>query len=117
MIEGNVVSIWCGSFETKEEFQAAISEKYDENGSVSSAFMTSFNIDYFDTDFQETLFQEVITIDDLSQASYAESFIDKIKEDVLQRNNCVIFLYNYSYLGKIKNSNGLSFVGTYRYRK
>ena len=117
MEKNDVVSIWFGNFETEEEFEEFISEKYDEEGDVLSTFMTSFGIDFIDTDFQEVLFQEVITIDDLSQFSYAESFIDKINKDILQLSNCVIFLYDFNYSGKIKSSNNLNFIGSYKYEK
>jgi len=117
MTENNVVSIWLGNFESDEKFQEFISEEYDDEGDTLSDFTTSFCIDYIDEDFQETLFQDVITIDDLSQFSYAESFIDKINKDILQQSNCVIFLYNYHYSGKIKSSNNLNFIGTYKYKR
>ena len=117
MTEDNVVSIWLGKLETEEIFKDFISEKYDEDGDMSSAFMTSFCIDYIDTDFQEVFFQEVITIDDLSQASYAKSFIDQIDEDMLRSCNCAILAYDHNYSGEIKSSGNLSFIGSYQYRK
>ena len=117
MTKDNVVSIWFGNFETEEKFQEFIAEEYDDEGDVLSAFTTSFCIDYIDEDFQETLFQKVITIDDLSQFSYAESFIDKINEDILRQSNCVIFVYDYNYSGTIKSNNNLNFIGAYKYKK
>ena len=117
MEEKDILSIWLGNFESEEKFQEFISENYDDDGDVSSLFTKLFNIDYIDTDFQESLFNEMLTVDDLLQASYAESFIDKIDVDIIKQSNCALIIYDYNYSGEIKSSGNLNFIGTFEYRK
>jgi hypothetical protein len=115
MKEKSVVSIWIGTFDSEEKFIDFIREQYDEEGDLfPSAFMEAFGIDEIKPDFQEVLFLENISREDISQASYAESFIDKIEESVIH-GNCIILLYDFCYTGKIQTSSGLNFIGVFEY--
>ena len=113
----NIVSIWIGDFESEEKFITFTQEQYDEEGDCRpSLFMEAFEIDDLDHDFQEILFQENLSKNDIEQASYAESFIDKINDNSL-KGNCIILLYDFNYKGKVQTNNGLHFLGTFKYEK
>ena len=113
----SVVSIWIGNFESEEKFTDFIQEQYDEEGDLqTSSFMEVFEIDDIDHDFQEVLFHKNLSKDDIAQASYAESFIDRINDNSLT-GNCVLLLYDFNYKGKVQTSNGFHFIGTFEYEK
>ena len=115
MKKENVVSVWFGNFKTKRELSEFVQEKYDEDGDViPSLFMKTFGIDCYETDFQEILFQENISKEDLFQASYSETFIDKIDNI---SGNSIILLYDFYYTGQVCETSNLRFIGTFDYVK
>jgi hypothetical protein len=111
------VSIWIGRFETEYKFNNFMEEQYNDDGDVFSVFIETFKIDYINSDFQEVLFQEQLSKNDLLQASYADSFIDKIDSEQIRLNNCIVLIYDFDYSGEVKSANGLNFVGTFEYNK
>jgi hypothetical protein len=115
MAKDNVVSVWIGNFNSEKDFFEYIRQGYDENGDVvPSNFMNTFGIDNVNVDFQEVLFQESLSEEELQQASYAESFVNKIGEI---SGNCMILLYDYDYPGAIREGDGLLFTGVFNYNK
>lgn len=115
MEKENVVSIWVGNFQSEEEFNVFLQEEFDEEGdSLPSVFMKVFEIDYIDIDFQEAVFQENLSKDVLLQASYADTFADKV--DNLSGNS-IILLYDFCYTGKVRETKEIRFLGTFEYRK
>jgi hypothetical protein len=113
----NKVSIWTGNFHSVVDFDMFIKENFDEDGNCSSVFMNNFEIGYIDHDLQESaFFDKELTKNDLIDASYAETFLDKL-DNTLLSGNSVIILYDFEYSGKIKVANGVNFIGTYDYKK
>lgn len=111
----NKVSIWVGKFSSPNDFHKFIEEQYDEDENCFSVFMQEFEIDFIDSDFQESIFvDKKLTKENLTEASYSETFIDKI-DNTLLTGNSVIILYDFKYSGKIKMKNNINFIGTYEY--
>lgn len=117
MEKENVISIWIGNFESEEAFAAFIEETFDEDGDMEpSPFMKAFEIEYINPDFQEVLFQDNLSKDDLLQASYAESFIDKLDNHSL-RGNSIVILYDFCYVGEKQEIENFRYLGSFDYRK
>ncbi len=115
MDKENVVSIWIGNFKSENEFAEFVKEQYDDEGDLlPSTFMKMFRIDYIDSDSQEILFQENLSKEDLLQASYAETFINKMGNI---SGNSIVLLYDFCYTGQVKEAENLYFIGTFDYNK
>jgi len=118
MEKGNKVSIWMGSFDSKESFMLFMEEQYDEEGDMSSKFMNAFEIDIIDNQFQESLFfEDSLTREQLKQFSYAHSFLDNLEEIDLATFNCVVFIYDIEYNEAIKIVENMKFIGSFAYSK
>jgi hypothetical protein len=115
MRKDNAVSVWVGHFDSEKEFSNYIRSKYDEDGDeIPSDFMKAFEIYDLNPDFQEVLFQENLSGEDLRQASYAETFVDRLGD---LSGNCAVLLYDYDYAGIVREANKLRFLGTFNYTK
>jgi hypothetical protein len=113
----NKVSIFTGKFDSEKDFIEIVKEIFDKDGNSSSIFMKNFEINFINPDLQESAFLgKELTKNDLIEASYAETFLDKIDKKVLIGNS-IIILYDFAYSGKIKNKDGLNFIGVYDYIK
>jgi len=110
MKKDKVVSIWFGNLKSERELFEFVQEKYDDDGVfIPSPFMEAFGTGKYDPDFQEVLFEE-----DLLEASYAETFIDKIDNI---SGNSVILLYDFCYTGQVREASNFRFIGTFNYAK
>lgn len=115
MEEENKVSVWTGKLENEDNFNAYISLTYNDDGDMVSAFMADFEIDYYDTQFQEALFDSSGDKNEIfKDFSYIKNFLSKIP--VLHGSNCFILLYNFNYKGNIKNAGDFKYVGSFDYR-
>ena len=115
MKKDNVVSIWLGHLKSERELFEFVREKYDEDGVfIPSPFMETFGTGKYDTDFQEVMFEDDLSKEDLLEASYAETFIDKI--DTIPGNS-VILLYDFCYTGQVHEAANFRFIGTFYYAK
>jgi hypothetical protein len=113
----NKVSIWIGNFKSENDFNKYIEEKFDKKGNSSSVFMEEFKIKYINHDLQESAFIGTkLTKEDLTGASYAETFLDKLDGKLLTGNS-IIMLYDFEYNEKIKVKNNTTFIGVFDYRK
>lgn len=110
------VSIWIGKVNSDKELLSFTLEKYNEDGDMSSLFMESFGIDYYDEQKKEVLFETSSNKERIfNQFSYAENFIDKIEDKRWIDFNGFILLYDYQYKGKIEKENNFYFIGSYDY--
>lgn len=82
MEQKNTVSIWFGNFRNEDELTEYMQEQFTDDRDVYSKFSQEFKIDYIDSQFQEILFSDSLTINKLKSLSYSESFIELIKLDV-----------------------------------
>ncbi|NQX85090.1 MAG: immunity 22 family protein [Flavobacteriaceae bacterium] len=111
----NKVSIWLGNKNSNDSLKKYMEEVYTEDGDINSDFMSSFEIDYIDNQFQEVLFcgsgnskNEIF-----EDFSYKESYIDKLPNLNWESFNSVICLYNFKYTGEIENADDFKFIGTF----
>ena len=115
MKKDNVISIWLGNFKSERELFKFVLEKYDDDGVfIPSPFMEAFGTGKYDPDFQEVFFEENLSKEDLLEASYAETFIDKIDNI---SGNSVILLYDFCYTGQVRETGNFRFIGTFDYAK
>ena len=122
----NTVSIWVGNFASREELDAYIDLRYDDDGEiVSSKFYDAFQIDIDDIDdyliekeYCDSRFLNVY--DHLIRASYADVIIDNLKkiedDQAIPESNSIILLYNYKYCGQVKEQPNIKFIETVNYR-
>jgi hypothetical protein len=110
------VSIWFGNFETEEQFNEFIKERYDDEGDMHSEFADAFHIGFIDNQFQETLYDEDLNRAKLEPASYSESFLDRIDVDY-SKYNSVVLLYGFEYKGTVNKTEQIDFMGTFLYEK
>lgn len=114
----NYVSIWVGNFKNEDTFNEYIEEIYDNEGDSKSKFMEDFKIDFIDNQFQEAVFfNEKIKLEFLIEASYSDSFLEKLSDVNFDDVNSIILLYDFTYNGKIKLKNEVRFIGSYLYSK
>lgn len=58
MEKANKVSVWLGNFDSKREFGNYMEEQFDEEGDMTSVFMSDFEIEFIDSQFQEVLYDD-----------------------------------------------------------
>lgn len=118
MITENIISIWSGNFKSEKEFYNHLEEIFDKEGDSSSKFMEDFKIDFIDNQFQEAVyFNELISLDSLKDASYSESFLNKLSNSDFENKNAIIIIYDFKYSGIIKKTEHLIFLGDFIYSK
>lgn len=118
MITENFLSIWTGKFDSQTEFNSYIEEIYNEEGESSSKFMNDFKITYIDNQFQEAVFlNKKITLDILTEASYSESFLNKLSEIDFEEDNSIVILYDFNFEKIINEKHKLRFIGSFKYQK
>ena len=115
MEKANKVSVQLGNFDSEREFDNYMEEQFDEEGDMTSVFMSDFEIEFIDSQFQEVLYDDNLKKENLMSASYSESFLNCITTD-FSKYNCIVLLYNFNYQGKVKNTDKMTFVGVYDYR-
>ena len=76
--------------------------------------MEKFGTGKYDTDFQEVFFEEYLSKDDLLEASYAGTFLNKIDNI---SGNSVILLYDFCFTGQVCEAGNFRFIGTFDYAK
>ena len=108
------VSLWVGSFNSREDLDDFIGEVYDDEGDVSSVFIDVFKLDYVDSQFQEVYFYEDKSNKEeiFDGFSYVESFINSIPEINWSQKNTVLLLYNFEY-SKKNSHEKMEFIGAY----
>jgi hypothetical protein len=85
---------------------------------MHSEFMKAFEIDFIDSDFQEAVFfGKPIELKDLSDASYAPSFIHQLADIDFSKYNAAIIQYDFAYSGEQKQAGNLDFIGVFDYAK
>ena len=114
MAKANKVSVWLGNFDSEEQFNKYIEEQFDEEGDMTSVFMSDFEIEFIDSQFQEVLYDDNLKKETIMSTSYSESFLDCITAD-FSKYNCIVLLYDFNYQGKVKNTDKMIFVGVYDY--
>ena len=114
MEKANKVSVWLGNFDSKREFGNYMEEQFDEEGDMTSVFMSDFAIEFIDSQFQEVLYDDNLKKENLMSASYSESFLDCITAD-FSKYNCIVLLYDFNYHGTAQNTDKMIFVGVYDY--
>ena len=129
MEKEGVVSIWFGISDSIEQFQQYLQVYYsDEIDFINSKFEKDFNIQCFDEDLREINYLEKPSNSFsliLSRHSYSESiissYIDKNGDELNTKYNSIIMLYDFNYMGSIKEvshrSMVVKFIGTVDYNK
>lgn len=116
MEEENKVSVWIGNFNSVAEFKKYVEEAYDDDGEMTSPFLTDFEIDYYDEDLKEAEFSTDANKKELLEGfSYSENFISQIPAEALENSNSYLFLYNFEYDETVNKKGNFSFIGTYDY--
>lgn len=118
------VSIWAGNFETEEEFNIYIEEKYghiDEQVSLSD-FSQDAGLGWYDHDFREAMYygQEALPIRELMiGSSYSSSFIDEAEQIAKTKNmdraNSIFLLYDFEYTSTKEQNEKLKFLASIKY--
>ena len=116
MEERNKVSIWLGNFKSEDELSNDMEEHFTEDGNKYSDFMEYYEINFVDNQFQEVVFEEKLSKERLKTLSSAESFINKIDDD-LSASNSLIAIYNFKYNGSVSESAKTKFIGVYNYKQ
>ena len=81
------VSIWLGKFKTIDDFRSYVSESIDEDGNISSFFMTEFGIDCIDHDKMESVYDLDIKkyfFNTKFSFSYSEQFNSRLGRIILK---------------------------------
>jgi len=124
-----VVSIWLGKSSSIREFQQYLQAYYtEEDNFVDAKFQQDFDIQCFDEDLKEMDYLEQSSNSFsliISNHSFCESiisnYIDKFDNKMDIEYNCAILLYDFDYMGGVKESNhkGLvvKFIGAIDYNK
>lgn len=116
----NVVSIWCGNFDTEEELLEYVEPEFDEDDNPTSEFMNDFSLDWYDEDFAEASFDPD---DDIAlrvrEHSYGDSFDGRLNEDMRRFADCnsLYLIYDVGASGATSDRSKLTFVGAYPYRR
>lgn len=110
-------SLWIAKFNSREELNDFMEEKFDKNDDIYSDFMKSFKIDFIDNHFQEVDFYSDLKLkqDVFDGFSYVESFIENIPNENWENYNSVILLYNFEYDEKVKQNGNVKFIGSFDY--
>lgn len=117
MEEENKVSVWVGRLNNEEQFKNYIEVDYNDDGDMVSNFMSDFDIEYYDEQFQEALFNTSgVRSDIFKDFSYSENFLTNIPAQDFSVLNCFILLYNFNFSEDIKKSDNFKFLGTFNYR-
>lgn len=113
------VTLFIGKFSSQKTLNSFLKEHYNEDDEVSSKFMEAFQIEYIDHDFQEVDFYTNKTTKEaiFKDFSYATSFITEIPKRNWKAYNSIILLYNFEYLGTIKEIENLKFIATFEYKE
>jgi hypothetical protein len=127
--KGNV-SLWIGKFNSEDEIGNYVEIVYTDDDCLPSKFLKDFNIDLidFDEDFIEASYRKsnYKKISDLIKGcSYddtvIQNFCNKVGNDLGEKYNAVIMLYNFEYNGDIKEMSKdnyyLKFIETVRYEE
>ena len=117
----NVVSIWCGNFDTEEELLEYVEPEFDDDDdNATSEFLNDFSLHWYDEDFAEASFD----LDDdialrVREHSYGESFDVRLDEDMRQFSDCnsLYLIYDVDASGAASDRSKLTFVGVYAYRR
>jgi hypothetical protein len=125
--DGNIVSIWVGSFGTQAAVDVYVAEQYDEdreNESLSE-FAGDIGLKHYDHDFIEVRFQPELSRDGptvFARHSYGESFAPTAWGTVERMRigpfDTVLLLYGYEHVGypqAAKQPRRVRFVGTFPY--
>jgi hypothetical protein len=118
MRKNNRVSIWAGNFESINDLNDYLSDKYDANEMVSSEFKNSFGIRHFDSDFSESNFSEECDFEKLFRPlSYSKDI--KFDPSTIQKGkyNSVILIYDFDYPNKVISESRVTFLGAFEYTK
>jgi len=117
MIKLGKVSLWIGNFKSQEDLNSFIEEKYDEEGDVSSEFMSFLEVEFLDNQFQEVdFYQGLLTKQEVFEGfSYVESFIKSIPDLDWENNNSIILIYNFEYTPLKKQKGKIQFIDVYDY--
>jgi hypothetical protein len=112
------VSIWIGNVSDKQELDIYLKETFDDEGDSTSHFMTDFEIDYIDNQFQEVDFnsKNESLLKKLEGVSYLKSYANQLPE-ITNLFNVIICLYNFKYCGTVNKSNNISFIGCFDFEE
>ncbi|MUV03842.1 hypothetical protein GN157_08990 [Flavobacterium rakeshii] len=117
MEEENKVSVWVGWLNNQEQFKNYIKVDYNDDGDMVSDFMSDFDIEYYDEQFQEALFNiSGVKSDIFKDFSYIENFFINIPAQDFSVLNSFILLYNFNFTAEVKNTDNFNFLGTFNYR-
>ncbi len=118
------VSVWVGNFDSEEEFNSYIEEKYGklEDDQPLSDFSEDTGLGWYDHDFREAMFygKELLPIRKLLVgSSYSSSFIDEIERisqtENIETANSVFILFDCDFT-QLNNNNGrLKFLASVQY--
>ena len=127
--EGNImdmynVALWIGTVKSEADFYEYTEFRFnedapddDEYDGYECKFAKDFKIDLDDIDED---FMEVNYIDHIAKAkellkdcSYYDGFIDQIPCDL--EGNCFVLIFDYKYKKKVKNKNGIAFIGNFEF--
>jgi hypothetical protein len=122
-----VVSVFLGTFPSREEFETYLEETYDEDRSEIGAtcpFWTDLGVDWLDHDFQDAHYEGdvPVTLDVFFADPF--SYLDSFRTDLLEacarqgidKVNAGIFVYDYTHRNdRPFPSPHLRFVGSFTY--
>lgn len=124
--KNNYASLWLCEVDSEEILDDYVSIDYEkEDGEIPFGLGRDFNIRWYDEDFFEFSYSsDTKGWDLLVGHSYMDdilsNLIDKFNDDMDQKFNGVILLYNKDYEGNVKeieNQYGyFKFVGSFKYR-
>lgn len=116
MEKQNIVSIWLGKFNSKEEWREYLKEIYNESGDISSQFMNDFNISFYDNQFFESEFIINPTMQNLIEPLSYSDFFKKNFLNIENGINVVIAIYNFEFSKNILNKNNVKFIDSFSYK-
>ncbi|MBV7269135.1 immunity 22 family protein [Winogradskyella luteola] len=118
MEEDGRVSTWAGTFNNEIELTNYMEEIFDDEGDSTSQFMTDFQIDYIDPQFQEVDFNNYETpfTEKLKGFSYINSFIEKLEKYKVSCN-AIVCLYSFEYHKSTKDLHRLQYIGCFDYKE
>lgn len=119
------VSIWIGNFPSRDFFDDFFEEYISDDheaGSPINVFSADIGIGFYDHDFQEAeFFEESLPVEKLlEQFSYADSFIEevknKLKTEKIGNVNVVILLYDSDFRDLPITNKLITFIGSFPYQ-
>lgn len=127
MEQEGYVSLWVGRVPSTEALEQLLTISYNDDGeSIPSAFGEGYGLDWYDDDFREAEWftqasSQVIPI--IQGCSYEKlvlpRFVALLGEQLDQKYNAVILLYNFKYDGNAIDvsidDSQLKFLGTVEY--